>query len=360
MVYSPCLMWMQNERFVIAVFIAVVFVSATGHGQVGTLENEVEARLQFEVALQALEGDEPHLALGVLEALAASAAGEAPDRRVCEALMASAEGRGADSDAAVLEILSETSPEDFTYTWIYDELVRRGAAIRLAELKSRATADLEALLAKHYEALGGLDRLLALDDVVATGRMSVDGLEIPFRLYRKRSRFYRLDLATARGSRITACDGHAAWQYDPMNESGKVEYLTGELGENLLNQSWFDGVLIRHHSTGERLFLSGIEDLDGADAHRIEVDLPDGGRHSIFLDAESLLEVRRLLWGENPADPTADIIYEYGDIDGLPMPVRQTVTTATGTVEYLFDGYELQQPIDVRVFDAASVISAED
>jgi hypothetical protein len=106
--------------------------------------------------------------------------------------------------------------------------------------------------------------------------------------------------------------------------------------------------------------LAGIENLDSADAHRIEIDLPTGGRHTIFLDAESFLEVRRLIWGENPTDPPTGITYEYDDIEGLLMPVRQTVTTATGTIEYLFDEYKLQQPIDLRAFDSASVISAED
>jgi len=37
------------------------------------------------------------------------------------------------------------------------------------------------------------------------------------------------------------------------------------------------------------------------------------------------------------------------------MPVRQTVTTPTGTVEYLFDKHELQQPIDIRIFDPGNV-----
>ena len=343
-----------NIRIVIAVFIGFAAMSAAGHGQAGSYDSQIEARLQFEAALQALAGGDVYLAAGVLRGLAAAVPDGAPERRVYEALVARAEGRDAASDVAVLEILAETLPDDFTCPWVYDELVRRGAEIRLAEMKRRAAADLEALLAKHYEARGGLDRLRALDDLVATGRMVIAGREIPFRLYRKRPRFYRLDLATTRGSRITACDGQVAWVFDPANDSGKAEFLSGEQGEGLLRQSYFDVVLIRYPDTGEGVFLAGIEDLDGAEAHRIEVDLPGGGHHSIFLDAESFLEVRRLVWAD-AADTPVEITYEYGEVDGLPMPIRQTVTKAAGTMEYLFDKYEFEQPIDVGFFDAGNV-----
>ena len=348
-----------NIRAVIAVFIGFAALSAPGHGQVGSFNNQIEARLQFETALQALACGDVYLAAGVLHGLASSVGDGAPERRVYEALAARAEGRDAASDAAVLEILAETSPGDFTCPWVYDELVRRGAEIRLAEMKTRATADREALLARHYEARGGLDRLRALDDLAATGRMVIAGRETPFRLYRKRPRFYRLDLATTRGSRITACDGQVAWQFDPTTESGKVEFLSGEAGEDLLSQSWFDDVLIRYPGNEERMYLAGIESLDGAKAYRIEVEVPGGGRQRVFLDGESFLEVRRLIWG-NSADQSAEITYEYSDIDGLPMPVRQVVTTATARVEYLFDEYELQQPIDIRIFDSGSVKPAGD
>ncbi|MFV2073883.1 MAG: hypothetical protein ACC742_14695 [Thermoanaerobaculales bacterium] len=351
-------MWTWSIRFVVTVSIGFAVMAAPGHGQAGAFDSRIEARLQFEAALQALAGGDLRLAAGVLHGLAAAAEEGTPERKVYETLAARAEGRVVASEEAVLEILAETSPDDFTSPWVYDELVRRGAEVRLAGMKRRATADLEALLARHYEARGGLDRLRTLSDLVATGRMLNAGQEIPFRLYRKRPRFYRLDLAMVRGIRIIACDGQVAWRFDPTNDSGKAEFLSGELGKELLRQSYFDDVLIRYPDTGESVYLAGIENLDGADAHRIEVDLPGGGRHSIFLDAESFLEVRRLVWADL-ADAPAEITYEYRDVDGLPMPARQTVTTAAGTVEYLFDAYELQQPINARIFDAAVVSPTE-
>ncbi len=352
-------MWNLNNFLVFAVVVGIPFISAPSYGQAGILDGEVEARVNFEVALQALEGDETHLALSILHVLTDSAPDDMPEAQVYEAVTARAEGRVAAAEEAVLRILADTPPGEFTYPWVYDELVRWGAEIRLVEMKKRASADLEALLARHYEARGGHDRLGSLDDLVVTGRMTVADREVPFRLCRKRPRFYRLDLATSGGIRTTACDGQVAWRFNSANDSGRAEFLSGTQGEDLLSQSNFDDVLIRFRSTGERLFLTGLESIDGADAYRIEVDLPGGGHHSIFLDAESLLEVRRLVWAD-PTNVQAEITYEYGDIDGLPMAVRQTVTTAAGTVEYLFDEYQFQQPIDVRIFDAASVESVGD
>ena len=347
-------MWTWKNCLVFALLFWIPFITASSHGQAGGLDKKIEARLQFEVALQALAGGDRNMAAAAFRGLAASAADGAPERQVYEALVDRAEGRVATSEAAVMGILAETSLDDFSHPWVCDELVRWGAEIRLAEMKDRAAADLEAVLARHYEARGGLERLRSLDDLVATGRMLTADHEIPFRLCRKRPRFYRLDLATAGGSRITACDGQAAWQFDPTNDSGKTEFLFGAQRENLLSQSWFDDVLVRYLSTGESVFLAAIENLDGTDAYRIEVENLDGSRLSIFLYTENLMEAKRLIWTD-PMDPPVEITYEYGDVDGLQMPVRQTITTPTETVKFLFDDYKLQQPIDPRFFDVASV-----
>jgi hypothetical protein len=198
-----------------------------------------------------------------------------------------------------------------------------------------------------------------MQDLVAIGRMVIGEAELPFRLLRKRPRFYRLDLATPQGVRIVACDGQVAWRVDPTQGEGEPEYLSGAAGQRLLQQSYFDDVLIRFRETGEKLFLAGTEMVNGREAYRVEVDIPRGNRHAIFLDVDTLLEVRRLIWTD-PDGPPVELTYEYVDVEGMPMQARQTVTSTTGIVDYIFDDYHLDQVIDLEVFDAGSLARAED
>jgi hypothetical protein len=233
---------------------------------------------------------------------------------------------------------------------VYDELVRLAAEIRLARLEAEADQRLEQVLARHYEARGGLDRLRSVEDLMAIGRMVIGEAELPFRLLRKRPRFYRLDLATPEGVRIMACDGQVSWRVDPARGDGKPEYLSGTQGTQLLQQSYFDDVLIRYRETGEKLFLAGTEVVNGREAYRIEIDIPRGDHHAIFLDTETLLEVQRLIWTD-PNAPPVEMTFEHVDVDRRMMPARQTVRTADGSVEYIFDTYDLESVINVEIFD---------
>jgi outer membrane lipoprotein-sorting protein len=317
-------------------------------------EEEANDQLEFEVALQALAESHNHLAAAIFRELAARSADDDPEKLVFDALSALAGGQKAASEEAMKKAL-EIKRKDYTQPWVYDELIRRAAEKRLAELRDQNTAELEELLARHYEARGGLERLLALDDLAAAGRMIVADQHIPFLLFRKRPNYYRLDIATTQGSRITACDGQIAWQLDPAVEGSKPEVLSGGREAELLRQSPFDEILVRYKDTGERLFFSGKENLDSTEAYRIEIDIPNSNRNTVFLDAETLLETKRLVWAGPEGTPPVEISYEYTEVDGLPVPKRQTIKTATTTIEYVFDDYELNQPFDPRIFEAASV-----
>jgi hypothetical protein len=348
-------------RSTLGTFIALFVIAITTMRVSAELEPDVElreARLQFEVALQALETDHRRLAESLLRQLADTAV-DSPERAVYDALIARTDGRAADFEAIVQEAFADSSPEQYSCPWVYDELVRLAAELRLTRLTHEADERLEQVLARHHEARGGLDRLASMQDLVVTGRMVIGDGELPFRLLRKRPSLYRLDLATPQGVRIVACDGQAAWRADPAQGEGEVQYLSGSQRDRMLQQSHFDDVLIRYRQTGERLFLVGTETISGREAYRIDVDNQRGDRHAVFLDTATFLEVQRLIWTD-PDGPPVELTYEYLDVEGMPMQARQTVTSTTGIVEYFFDDYHLDQVIDLEVFDAGSIARAED
>ena len=276
----------------------------------------------------------------------------ADDARVCEALMAKAEERPSDVARIVDSFPSDPDPDAFSSPAFFDALIRLAAERRLEVARERSAAALRSLLERHYQARGGLDALLSLDDLMAHGRLSTGQRESAFVMARKRPSHYRLDVLTPEGVRIQATDGDTAWQVDPEVRNGAVVELSGIAAQRLNRQAQFDDVLIRYPTSGERLSARGVEVIDGSNAYRIDIEVPNGDRQAIFLDAVTFLEVQRLIWTE-PDGPPIVMTFEHQKVDGIALPSRQTIRTPTVTLEYLFEHYEIGRPLDSELFDPA-------
>ena len=318
-----------------------------------SMDPETDRHIRFEMASEALEHGDDRLAADLLRELLGLTTG--PEAQLYSALLLRAEDRVADSNAALAGLLEAVNGVPFTPRWAWSDLVGRVAKQRLADRQEEGRRHLEAVLARHYEALGGAAMLRHVRDFVAHGKLRSQGTEAIFRLARKRPRFYRLDIVTPDGRRIEASDGQLAWNLRVSPSGVEGGYLAGARADRILGESYFDDVLLRYRDTGERLYLAGSETIESGEAYRIEIDGPSGHHETRFLDAATLLEIRRLIWDQRGDTPAAVITLTYRTFDGRPLPIRQVVETADGVTECSFERYDFAAELDPHGFDLESV-----
>jgi hypothetical protein len=147
------------------------------------------------------------------------------------------------------------------------------------------------VLAKSFEARGGLDRLKAIQTIRVTGRMSMGPTEAPMVIERKRPGSFRAELTVQGALVVQAWDGAIAWGISPMG-SGQPEVLPAEAAEAMAEEADVDGPLVDYRIKGHRVTLLGQERLEGGDAYKIEVRKKGGTVEYHFLDARSYLPVR--------------------------------------------------------------------
>lgn len=335
--------------------LALVGIATAVSGASGRFEAEPE-RIEFEAALQALDGGETQFAVRLLEELAEGAP-EGWRRAAYRAFAAFGRGEHGRALDAIDEALARSPAETSEPEWLYDELLRLAGKLRLHEIKEEHDRRLAELLERHYAARGGLERLKAMDNLVARGRMLIGESELPITLYRKRPRFYRLEVETAAGLQVTVCDGETAWRIDPGLVSSEPRLLDADAGARLLRESWFDDVLVRYRESGEGLFLAGEEESGDGLALRIEVTAPDGSRQTVFLDGESLLELRRV-GGYEPEAQTV-VSFEHGEVGRVWLPVRQRVEAAGARIEIVFDEYRVGEGLGEVSFELPTVRTGE-
>ncbi len=141
------------------------------------------------------------------------------------------------------------------------------ALAALAALPASAQT-LDEILAKNYQAHGGLDKIKAVKTMRMTGTMTVGpGIEAPFVLEQKRPNMMRMDI-TIQGMTITqAYDGKTGWQLNPLAGRKDPELLPADQAKQMEEQADIDGPLIDYKAKGNTIEYVGKDKVEGSDAY---------------------------------------------------------------------------------------------
>ena len=153
---------------------------------------------------------------------------------------------------------------------------------------------LDQILAKHYEAKGGLAKLKAVSSMRLTAKMSGGPMDFPAVIEAKRPAKFRMELSIQGNQLIQAYDGKVGWSINPFQQSAKkeAEPMTPDELREMEVQADMDGPLVDWKEKGHTLELQGHESVDGGDTFKLRLVLKNGNIQTIYLDTDSYLEVK--------------------------------------------------------------------
>jgi len=126
------------------------------------------------------------------------------------------------------------------------------------------------ILAKNFAARGGLEKIRATQSYKMTGKMVVQGMELPFTLLSARPDLMRMDMTLQGKSMVQAYDGETAWMINPM-AGGDAEKLPEDQTKSFREQGEFDGPLVDYKTKGHTVELIGKEEIEGTEAYKLKV-----------------------------------------------------------------------------------------
>jgi len=180
---------------------------------------------------------------------------------------------------------------------------------------------LEQLLAKYYEAKGGLAKMKAVSTMRITAKMSGGPMDFPVVIESKRPASLRMDISIQGNQIIQAYDGKVGWSVNPFQQSAKkdAEPMTPDEVREMEVQADMDGPLVDWKEKGHKVELQGREPVEGSDSFKLKVTLKNGDIRTIFLDVDSYLEVklaskRKVRDTEVEAETT---LGDYKEVGGL-------------------------------------------
>lgn len=222
------------------------------------------------------------------------------------------------------------------------------------------------IIAKHVQAIGGMEKMQAQKTRRATGKLSFPGgLEIPITLVQKRPEMFRANITFQGMDVIQAYNGKTGWQIDPTQGKKTAEPLSEDDLKEAKENADFDGPLVNYKEKGNTVELVDKEDVDGTPAYKLKVTLKSGDVKYIYLDADAYVpikeESKRTIRGAEREIESS--IGDYKEEGGVMMPhsVESKPKGATQSQKLTIDSVEINPEIPDSYFQmpAATAPAAE-
>jgi len=210
------------------------------------------------------------------------------------------------------------------------------------------------LIEKNIKAMGGKDKLKALQSVRMTGKMKMGPMEAPFTLTKARPADMRMDFTIQGMTGTQAYDGSTGWMLMPFGGNKDPQKMTDDMLKEVREEADFDGPTFDYKAKGNKVEYVGKEDVQGTPAYKLHVTTKDGKESNVYLDADTYLAIRseatRKMNGQDLEMETS--IGDYKTVDGLTFPysIESHVKGKEGGQAIAIDKIELNPKVDTTLF----------
>jgi outer membrane lipoprotein-sorting protein len=208
------------------------------------------------------------------------------------------------------------------------------------------------LVQKNIEAHGGLAAIKAINNIVASGKMTVGGgdfsLDLAVKQVMARPAQMRTEASFQGMTQVNAFDGKESWGISPFGGRKDPQRNSADQAKAEKYSADIEGVLVDAKAKGYAVEYLGLEDVDGTMAHKLRVKLSATDSRTVFLDPDFFLEIRfedriQIRGSENVS--TTDL-GDYEKVNGWFMPFAVEAPGQKITIEKI----EANQTIDPAQF----------
>lgn len=214
---------------------------------------------------------------------------------------------------------------------------------------------LDEVLAHHWEALGGKDKIAAVQSVRITAKQVFGPQEVPATILWQRPNKVRMEFTMQGLTGIQAYDGKTAWMVMPFLGKNDPEEMTGDELKDIIQQAdMVEGPLFNWKEKGNKVEFLGEDTIEGTPAWKLKLTLKSGDVSTVWLDKDAYVQIKSESKRKR-GEQEIEVETSYGDykeVDGLIFPfsieskAKGQPQGATITVQSI----ELNPKLDPAVF----------
>jgi outer membrane lipoprotein-sorting protein len=215
-----------------------------------------------------------------------------------------------------------------------------------------ALPSVDEIAKKNTDARGGLEKIRALQSVRFSGKLTVQGFEIPTIMTVKRPGYVRMESTFQGTSVIQAYDGTTGWMVNPFAGAPSPTRLAGAELDDVKDNADLDGSLVDYKAKGLAVELVGKEDFKGTPVYKLKISKPSGSTEFAYIDANSFLQVRatsqRVVQGQSGEIDTE--LGDYKPVNGVLFPFKIETKTPGAVISIVLDKSEANVALDDAIF----------
>ncbi len=211
------------------------------------------------------------------------------------------------------------------------------------------------IIAKNVQARGGAEKLKSVQSIKTTATLTMGpGMEAPGVMIQKRPGMAHLEFTVQGLTAVQGYDGKTAWQIMPFMGKKDPEQMSADDSKEMEEMADLEGPLVDYKSKGHQVELLGKEKIEGTDAYKLKVTLKNGDVQTIYVDADSFLEIKedtkRTVRGTEQEVESA--IGDYKEVNGIifPFAVESGVKGSAEKQKITTSKIELNVPVDDSIF----------
>ncbi|HEX3551673.1 MAG TPA: hypothetical protein VIA62_00415 [Thermoanaerobaculia bacterium] len=206
------------------------------------------------------------------------------------------------------------------------------------------------IIEKHLQAMGGKDKIKAVQSERITGRMVMgQGMEAPFTMEMSRPNKMRMEFTFQGMTGVQAFDGKSGWAVMPFMGKTDPEAMPEEEAKKMQEQADMDGLLMDYKEHGRTVELAGKEDVEGTPAYKLKVTQKSGDVVYVYIDTEQYMQLKQTgrtkVRGQEIESET--VFGDFKKVDGLVFPysIEQKAQGAPGGMVMTVSKIELNPSV---------------
>jgi outer membrane lipoprotein-sorting protein len=211
------------------------------------------------------------------------------------------------------------------------------------------------IINKHIQALGGKDKIKAVQTVRMTGKLVMgQGMEAPFTRELARPNKMRVEFTIQGMTGIQAYDGQSGWSVMPFMGKTAPEKMSDDEIKLAEDQADMDGLLVDYKEKGHQVEYLGKEDVEGTPAYKLKVTKKNGDVVNVYIDADSYMQIKEAgkvkVRGQEVEGETT--FGDFKTVDGLvfPFSMEQKAQGGPGGMTISISKIEVNPTLDASRF----------
>jgi outer membrane lipoprotein-sorting protein len=227
-----------------------------------------------------------------------------------------------------------------------------------------SAATLDEVLAKHFEALGGKDKIAAVKSARMVAKQVMGPQEIPATILWKRPNKVRMEFTLQGMTGVQSYDGTTGWMVMPFLGKKDPEQMSGDDLKDIIEQAdLIEGPLFNWKEKGHTVELLGEDTVEGTPAWKLKLTRDNGDVSTIWLDKEAYVEIKmesKRKRGEQEIELETSL-GDYKEVGGLMFPhsIESKPKGAPQGANVTVQSIELNPEIDDATFTMPKPAPAE-